>query len=296
MNKIIKQAFTLIELLVVIAIIGILSGLIVVSMGGVTNKANIAKAQVFSNSLRNSLMLNLVAEYKLDEGIGTAIYDTWGSGAAAWYGSGAGILTPSWKTESECVYNNCLAFDGTDDYVLYNDPLLNATEVTVCVWAKKLAYKQYASFVYDYSTGFVNFLLGYESSDGTIAFYIGDGTVASNLSFSGFTGDVWHYVCGSFIGSGEMAIYMDGIKKNFKNTTIAKIGPTQSSNRGMGKYSSYFFNGLLDDIRFYTKAIASYQIQEQYYAGLNKLLINGGITGEEYLSRVLDLNNSYGKK
>ena len=52
MNKFIKQAFTLIELLVVIAIIGILSGLIVVSMSGVTQKATIAKAQVFSNSLR----------------------------------------------------------------------------------------------------------------------------------------------------------------------------------------------------------------------------------------------------
>jgi prepilin-type N-terminal cleavage/methylation domain-containing protein len=54
MNELIKKAFTLIELLVVIAIIGILSGLIVVSMGGVTQKANIAKAQVFSNSLKNA--------------------------------------------------------------------------------------------------------------------------------------------------------------------------------------------------------------------------------------------------
>ncbi|MFA5072106.1 MAG: prepilin-type N-terminal cleavage/methylation domain-containing protein, partial [Candidatus Pacearchaeota archaeon] len=33
MTRLIRQAFTLIELLVVIAIIGILSGLIVVSMG-----------------------------------------------------------------------------------------------------------------------------------------------------------------------------------------------------------------------------------------------------------------------
>ena len=49
MHKIKQLAFTLIELLVVIAVIGILSGLIVVSMSGVTNKATIAKAQVFSN-------------------------------------------------------------------------------------------------------------------------------------------------------------------------------------------------------------------------------------------------------
>ena len=67
MSKLIKQAFTLIELLVVIAIIGILSGLIVVAMGGVTQKATIAKSQIFSNSLRNSLMLDILAQYTFDD-------------------------------------------------------------------------------------------------------------------------------------------------------------------------------------------------------------------------------------
>ena len=67
MNKLLKTAFTLIELLVVIAIIGILSGLIVVSMSGVTEKANIAKSQVFSNSLRNSLMINTVSQYNFND-------------------------------------------------------------------------------------------------------------------------------------------------------------------------------------------------------------------------------------
>ena len=68
-----KKAFTLIELLVVIAVIGILSGLIVVSMGGITTKANIAKLQVFSNSIKNSLMSDFVAEYRLDGNM----TDTW---------------------------------------------------------------------------------------------------------------------------------------------------------------------------------------------------------------------------
>jgi len=109
MNKLIKQAFTLIELLVVIAIIGILSSLIVVSMSGVTQKANIAKAQVFSNSLRNSLMLNLVSEWKFDEGTGTSTFDNWQVKTGTISGS-------IWKTETSCVYKNCLQFD-TDDYV-----------------------------------------------------------------------------------------------------------------------------------------------------------------------------------
>ncbi|MFA5432192.1 MAG: prepilin-type N-terminal cleavage/methylation domain-containing protein [Candidatus Paceibacterota bacterium] len=52
-----KKAFTLIELLVVIAIIGILSGLIVVSMNGATNSANDAKRKANISTISKALMV-----------------------------------------------------------------------------------------------------------------------------------------------------------------------------------------------------------------------------------------------
>ena len=286
MSKLIKQAFTLIELLVVIAIIGILSGLIVVSIGGVTEKANIAKSQVFSNSLRNSLMLNLVAEYKLDEGTGTTITDSWKGGTGTIPASPA---TPTWKTGSDCIYDDCLSFDG-GDYVTYNDPILGATEATVCVWANRQTWVANSAYVSDYVSANKNFILGYEPTEGSLYFYVGNLTVADNLYFTGFTGGAWHYVCGSFVGSGELAIYMDGVKKNYKTTTITAIGPTQSTYSSIGRYAStYYFNGLLDEIRFFTKAINSSQIKEQYYSGLNSLLAKGGITKKEYQERMIKM-------
>lgn len=63
MNKINKKAFTLIELLVVIAIIGILSSLIVVSMGGATGFANDAKKKSDIDALKKALLL-----YNIDKG------------------------------------------------------------------------------------------------------------------------------------------------------------------------------------------------------------------------------------
>jgi prepilin-type N-terminal cleavage/methylation domain-containing protein len=57
MNKLIKQAFTLIELLVVIAIIGILSGLIVISMNGSINSANDAKRKANIDAIRKALVI-----------------------------------------------------------------------------------------------------------------------------------------------------------------------------------------------------------------------------------------------
>ncbi|MFA5431694.1 MAG: LamG-like jellyroll fold domain-containing protein [Candidatus Paceibacterota bacterium] len=55
MNKLFKTAFTLIELLVVIAIIGILSGLIVVSMNGSINSANDTKRKAGIDTIRKAL-------------------------------------------------------------------------------------------------------------------------------------------------------------------------------------------------------------------------------------------------
>jgi type II secretion system protein G len=52
-----KASFTLIELLVVIAIIGILSGLIVISMNGAVNSANDAKRKSNIDELRKALMM-----------------------------------------------------------------------------------------------------------------------------------------------------------------------------------------------------------------------------------------------
>jgi len=286
MNNLIKKAFTLIELLVVIVVIAILSSLITVSMSGVKEKANYAKAQAFSDSLKNSFGTKIVAEYKFDEGSGTTTNDTW-AGKVATFASSP--YAPTW-TSSGCVSGNCLFFDGTispsGDYIGYNDPILGLTQATVCIWVKRLAYIQYATFVMDYYSTYKNFILGYESSDGTINFYAGNGPSTDSIPATGFTGNVWHYVCGSFVGSGELAIYIDGIKKNFKTTTIAVIGPTQSSRSHIGKYSSRYLNGLLDDLKFFKKALTSFEIKEQYYAGLNKLLANGGISKEEYTSRI----------
>ncbi|MFA5431739.1 MAG: fibrinogen-like YCDxxxxGGGW domain-containing protein [Candidatus Paceibacterota bacterium] len=52
-----KKAFTLIELLVVIAIVGILSGLIVVSMNGSINSANDTKRKANIDTIRKALII-----------------------------------------------------------------------------------------------------------------------------------------------------------------------------------------------------------------------------------------------
>jgi len=47
-----------------------------------------------------------------------------------------------------------------------------------------------------------------------------------------------------------------------------------------------FFNGLIDEVRIYEKALETAQVKELYYAGLDRLLAKGLIDEQEYQERL----------
>ncbi|MDD4531472.1 MAG: LamG domain-containing protein [Candidatus Pacebacteria bacterium] len=289
-------AFTLIELLVVIAIIGIISGLIVVTMNGVTAKANIAKAQVFSNSLRNALMLNLVSEWKLD-GSGN---DSWSGGNnGTWYGSAGGTNTSAnYRPSSECISGQCLTFDGTDDYVGGVMSGLSSTKRWVfSVWAKT---SDTDGYVFDTRTADANGASIYISSSSSALLRVYSSSVQKQYSYTvSLSDNQWHYIVATRDSDNSISLYVDASLKtsvsktvdnditNFSETWSNFIFATNNA------HSGYFLVGFLDEARIFNAGVPVSQIKEQYYAGLNNLLINGNISEEEYLSRINQ--TAYGK-
>lgn len=292
-------AFTLIELLVVIAIIGILSGLIVVTMNGVTQKANIAKAQAFSSSLRNALMLSLVSEWKLDDGSGTMASDSWSGGnpgtltgfadTAAGYGD---AHTSGWVSASNCVFGSCLKFDGADDYInLGNGTILMITDaITIEAWIRTSGFSGAQDVVaksssYDleiHGTGRLVMALG-----------TNEGWHFTQTSNAVLSADNWYHVAGSYDSSANtVKLYINGVLD--KTDVTSTTGPIQitSNNVSLGYCNPAFpnrFTGTMDQIRIYKVAVPSSLVEEQYYAGLNNLLINGSISREEYGERISNI-------
>jgi prepilin-type N-terminal cleavage/methylation domain-containing protein len=284
-----KTAFTLIELLVVIAIIGILSGLIVVTMSGVTSRANVAKSQVFSNSLRNALMLNLVSEWKLD---GNAV-DTWGGKN--------GTLHGTTSVTTDCPQGTCLSFNGTSDYInIADDAVFNfGSKMTAMVWVKGGAqntttvFCQYdnalekRSWGIDTSNGGDNKLRVMLSDDGTSS----GSHMKQQYSNSVVFDNKWHLV-GFTWNSGTLSTYVDGQAST--ETPIGTIGNSlynSDVNLTIGSRinngsPNYFFTGSIDEARLYNEVIPISQIKEQYYSGLNGLFTSGSISEEEYSQRI----------
>jgi len=283
-----SKSFTLIELLVVIVIIGILAGVIIVSVSSSINKANFAKAQSFSNTVQNELLGDLVSEWTFNSpAVSGKTEDSWGNNDGTLYGANG---FPQLQTKENCVYGTCYSFDGVDDYINVNNPVLGETEISICSWVKKTAYNQFQGIVSDYnSNSYRNFILGYENPENTVTFYVGNGTSTNSISKEGFTANQWHFVCGIFKGGDKIGLYIDGFG-NAKTTSITNIGNLQSTYSCIGRYSSsYRFSGLIDDVRIYKAALSSSQIKQQYVAGLDSLLSKNLISQEEYNQNIKNL-------
>lgn len=285
MRKIKQIAFTLIELLVVIAIIGILSGLIAVSMGGITEKATIAKSQVFSNSLKNSLMTSLISEYRLD---GT-VDDFWGPNEGSFVGG-----TANYRPEGECISGQCLNFDGSNDYIRIPHSSSFSSPTTVAMWIKPNSYgsNYYGRALVSYMDGCtVNGYAFILSGDGNVVVITSDWTTAK-IPLS-----KWSHIVFVQQSTGaatfSRTFYLNGSKMGTQSVPRT-LADSASANMTIGYHDlcwpSATFDGLMDDIRIYKEALQFSKIKTQYYAGLNKMLANGNINNEEYKQRIEEIS------
>ncbi|MFA5013808.1 MAG: LamG-like jellyroll fold domain-containing protein [Candidatus Paceibacterota bacterium] len=307
-------AFTLIELLVVIAIIGILSALIIVGMNSTTQKATIAKSQVFANSLRNSLMSNLVSEWKFDNVSGTVgqplvadapIPDTWGTN------NGAAKSGPTLKNGTDCINGQCLSFDGTDDYVQIDGSNVSTSNlaitgaITLSVWVKFNDAGTHAAI-----TGRGRAFAGNGDNGYFITRYGGDNKIYFDTysattrdqfwSSSAITATGWHFVVATWngtINTNGKKIYIDGVLDNQGTSVISIIGqPNYYFRTGKESNGYYPLNGLIDDVRIYNAAMPTSQIQQNYFTGLNKLFAKNIITQQDYNNRFTELSTNYAKQ
>jgi len=277
-----SKSFTLIELLVVIVVIGILAGVIMISTSSSIDKASFAKAHSFSSTVQNELLLNLVSEWTFDNASNIG-EDTWGNN------NGTPIGNTSLES-NDCVFGTCAKFDGSGDYIdCGNDSSLNPLyEITLSYWIN-VKSKAGVAIAGENLTPYYSYIGGNVANPSFKIFTSG----GSKEVYAGEMSDnTWHHVVGFYNGT-DIRIYVDGILKNqepLTGTINSSLNRLYIGSRNATDLTSLYFNGSLDDVRIYNKALLQAEIKQNYIAGLNSLFAGGNISKKEYNERIDQLS------
>ncbi len=163
-----------------------------------------------------------------------------------------------------CGAGGCRAVDGEDDYVSFGDGAgLNfSSALSVSSWV--LFNGTPSSLAGIVMKGNFRYGFAYDAG-GEARFFIGDSAnyARAPLSLGG-----WHHILGSFDGASSnrlMSLYVDGELVATSTSAVSVTGA--SGDFFLGRYASGYFNGLLDDVRVYDRALAPLEVQDLYQSG-----------------------------
>ena len=209
---------------------------------------------------------DLVGYWPMDEESGTSAYDASGKG---YIGTIQGASTWQSSSSGSCKVGGCFNFNGSSNYINVGDKqdLNLSSGGTISAWIRipsswvGSAYPSVAgkgaSAGWD-SDGWSLFAF----SDNKIGIGMRNGTFTVSPSFTNTIKDQWTHIVGTWDGT-TIRLYQDGVQKTSASQTITPPQTSTSFIIGRGP-SSYYFGGLIDDVRVYNRALATSEVKTLY--------------------------------
>jgi hypothetical protein len=204
----------------------------------------------------------LAGYWSLDEGSGGMAYDASGN---ANHGTTSG--GPGWTTGK---VGGALSFDGVDDYVdAGNDANLDITgAITVEAWINSAIGETGADYplIAGKRTGFLGYGLHVQKYT-TPQFWIGDGSDWVGASAGAVVSpNQWYHLVGTYDGSNLIKIYVNGVLKNTGSQQSLASSGTKEFRIGL-ESAIRQWNGLIDDVRIYNRALSAEEVRYHYNRG-----------------------------
>jgi hypothetical protein len=214
-----------------------------------------------------------VSYWRLGETSGTSAADEVGANAGTYSNV---LLGQPGALALACDSNPSASFDGTRSYVRAPaSASLNMTSaVTVEFWAKRRTisntYQVLVGKPGDGQSKFENYAVWLTNANKYIA-YFGNGTTYDSVYTPAITDTNWHHVVAIHNGS-MIRIYLDGLLKQEKATTVQLTANALPLNLGRENYNAYYFNGWLDEVAIYPTALPATTVQAHYVKGTTDLV------------------------
>jgi hypothetical protein len=191
----------------------------------------------------------LVGWWSFDEGSGTVAGDNSGNG-------NNGTIFGATRVAGK--YGNALSFDGLSSYVdLASSAILMSSPITVSAWVKTSTNSglqdiyRWRSYGVELglSNGIPFFTIYNSASNGYTV------TAPQNIADGTF-----HQIVGVYDGT-HIYIYIDGNLRASNNAGVLYYGSGSASIGRAGNYNGIYFNGVIDDVHLYNRALSSTEVQ-----------------------------------
>jgi len=189
-------------------------------------------------------------------------------------GEGNSINAPVWN--SSCQVGGCYDFDGVNDYIDVGDSdsldLLN--DWTLAAWINRDSINSQHSIIekYDWVSGKGGYLMRVTSGNKLIAYTTNGATADScGATITSISKNTWYYVVATFNADNDTLIcYVNSISEssNFAATKISLSGLKSLKIGARGNDGLTNFNGSIDNVQIFNRALSPEQIKIIYEAGL----------------------------
>jgi hypothetical protein len=202
----------------------------------------------------------LVGYWNLDQGSGTIAYDSSG------YNNHGTIYGASWTSGK---VNSALNFDGLNDYVDCGnsatlDPIQGATIEAWVNFNQLPSVAKHIMEIASRSGGGTDLDLQTET-DNRFKFFIGTGAPNVAISNTVVKTNKWYHIIGTYQANNNIKIYVNGV---LEKTTLISI--TRNTNPNIfsigqsGYWPGRFFNGTIDEVKIYNRALSAEEIEAEY--------------------------------
>lgn len=200
---------------------------------------------------------------------GLVSYWSFDSDATDSVGSNNGTVNGATNTTGKI--NNGYDFDGTNDYITTPLSVNGVGEFSFSLWCKRDTTGVRHNLLRNYDGSSAQSLVIRFFSDDTIMFNTNDTGTWDNLaSVSTFTSGVWYHCVFTYSAStNTKKIYVNN-SEVASDTGSSLSGLANGSEVDIGAYDNYDqynFNGIIDEVGYWTRALTSDEVSELYNSG-----------------------------